>query len=308
MVRYSASSYSSSVSPPSVRPSTTVARRTHVASLCGIASAARAAAPERPLHRALSPLPSTQVAKSKGPKVPESVLKKRKRQDKWDAEKKAAGVAAGKKAEEKKAEAFKRAEAYVKEFRDQEQQITTMKRAARKLGTFYVEPEPKLLFVMRLRGINGMHPKTRHIMKVLRLLQIHNGVFVQANKAVMNNLVKVDPYIMYGYPNLKTVKELIYKRGHAKIGKPPQRVPITDNAMIEDNLGEKTKGAVICIEDLIHQIYTVGPYFKECTKFLWPFKMNNPVGGFSRIRHHFVEGGDAGNREEYVNELIKRML
>ena len=240
--------------------------------------------------------------------MPESVLKKRKRQDKWDAEKKAAGVAAGKKAEEKKAEAFKRAEAYVKEFRDQEQQITTMKRAARKLGTFYVEPEPKLLFVMRLRGINGMHPKTRHIMKVLRLLQIHNGVFVQANKAVMNNLVKVDPYIMYGYPNLKTVKELIYKRGHAKIGKPPQRVPITDNAMIEDNLGEKTKGAVICIEDLIHQIYTVGPYFKECTKFLWPFKMNNPVGGFSRIRHHFVEGGDAGNREEYVNELIKRML
>ena len=78
-------------------------------------------------------------------------------------------------------------------------------------------------------------------------------------------------------------------------------MPITDNAMIEDNLGEKTKGAVICIEDLVHQIYTVGPYFKECTKFLWPFKMNNPVGGFSRIRNHFVEGGDAGNREEYVN-------
>ena len=161
---------------------------------------------------------------------------------------------------------------------------------------------------MRLRGINGMHPKTRHIMKVLRLLQIRNGVFVQANKAVMNNLVfKVDPYIMYGYPNLKTVKELIYKRSRQD-WHDAARVPITDNAMIEDNLGEKTKGAVICIEDLIHQIYTVGPYFKECTKFLWPFKMNNPVGGFSRIRNHFVEGGDAGNREEYVNELIKRML
>ena len=86
--------------------------------------------------------------------------------------------------------------------------VFVITRAARKAKTFYVEPEPKLLFVMRLRGINGMHPKTRHIMKVLRLLQIHNGVFVQAIKAVMNNLVKVDPYIMYGYPNLKTVKEL----------------------------------------------------------------------------------------------------
>lgn len=29
---------------------------------------------------------------------------------------------------------------------------------------------------------------------------------MQVNKATMNNLVKVDPYIMYGYPNLKTVR------------------------------------------------------------------------------------------------------
>merc|ERR1712146_192227 len=104
------------------------------------------------------------------------------------------------------------------------------KRAARKAGTFYAEPEPKLLFVMRLRGIQGMHPKTRHIMKVLRLLQIHNGVFMQANKAVMNNLVKVDPYIMYGYPSLKSVRSLVYKRGYAKIN--GQRVALTDNKIM----------------------------------------------------------------------------
>lgn len=87
-----------------------------------------------------------------------------------------------------------------------------------------------------------------------------------------------------------------------------QRLPITDNNVIETNLGEKTKGEVICIEDIVHQIYTVGPYFKECCKFLWPFKMSSPVGGFSRIRNHFVEGGDAGNREEYINDLIRRMM
>jgi len=238
--------------------------------------------------------------------IPESVLKKRKRQEKWAEESKAKAAAAATKGIEKKAEAFKRAEAYVKEYREQEQSLVTMKRAARKAGTFYVEPEQKLAFVMRLRGINGMHPKTRHIMKVLRLLQINNGVFIKVNKATMNMLVKVDPYIMYGYPNLKTVRDLVYKRGFAKIN--GQRVPITDNNMIEEALSEKTKGAIICMEDLVHEIYTVGPYFKECTKFLWPFKMNNPVGGFSRIRHHFVEGGDAGNREEYVNELVRRML
>jgi len=241
-----------------------------------------------------------------GGEVPESVLKKRKMHDKWAAEKAAAATKATAAAAKKKEEIFKRAESYVQEYRDTESQIVSLKRAARKAGTFYVPPEQKLLFVMRLRGINGMEPKTRHIMQVLRLLQINNGVFMRVNKAVMNMLVKVDPYIMYGYPTLKTVKELVYKRGYAKIN--GQRVPLTNNQMIEDALTEKTKGAIICMEDLIHEIYTVGPYFKECTKFLWPFKMSCPKGGFSRIRHHFVEGGDAGNREEYVNELIGRML
>ena len=137
------------------------------------------------------------------------MLKKRKRQEKWAEESKAKAAAAATKGIEKKAEAFKRAEAYVKEYREQEQSLVTMKRAARKAGTFYVEPEQKLAFVMRLRGINGMHPKTRHIMKVLRLLQINNGVFIKVNKATMNMLVKVDPYIMYGYPNLKTVRRCL---------------------------------------------------------------------------------------------------
>merc|ERR1719201_3251930 len=218
--------------------------------------------------------------------VPESVLKKRKRQEKWEEEKQAKAAAAQTAGEAKRKETFKRAEAYVAEYREQEKQLVTMKRAARKAGTFYVEPEQKLLFVMRLRGINGMHPKTRHIMKVLRLLQIHNGVFMKVNKATMNNLVKVDPYIMYGYPNLKTVRDLVYKRGFGKIN--GQRTALTDNKIIEDALSEKTKGAVICMEDLVHQIYTVGPHFKECSKFLWPFKMNNACGGMSRIRNHFV--------------------
>merc|ERR1719487_599683 len=193
------------------------------------------------------------MAKKPGVKTPESVLKKRKRQEKWAAETAAAEAAKAKKAAASKETALKRAEAYVKEYKEQEASLVTLKRAARKAGTFYVEPEPKLLFVMRLRGINGMHPKSRHIMKVLRLLQINNGVFMQVNKAVMNNLVKVDPCICYGYPTLKSVRELLYKRGFAKVN--GQRVPLTSNAMIEENLGEKTKGEVICMEDMVHQIY-----------------------------------------------------
>lgn len=35
----------------------------------------------------------------------------------------------------------------------------------------------------------------------------------------------VEPYITYGYPNLKTVRELIYKRGYGRIDK--QRIPVS---------------------------------------------------------------------------------
>lgn len=44
-----------------------------------------------------------------------------------------------------------------------------------------------------------------------------------------------EPYIAWGYPNLKSVRELVYKRGFAKVNK--QRIPLTDNAIIEKALG-----------------------------------------------------------------------
>ena len=113
----------------------------------------------------------------------------------------------------------------------------------------------------------------------------------------------VEPYIAYGYPSLRTVKQLLYKRGYGKINK--ARIPLTHNRIIEDNLGKEHN--IICMDDLIHEIYTCGPKFKEANNFLWPFKLSSPLGGFEKKRIHFTEGGDAGNREELINDLIERM-
>ncbi|KAL0374703.1 UNVERIFIED_CONTAM: 60S ribosomal protein L7-2 [Sesamum radiatum] len=132
--------------------------------------------------------------------------------------------------------------------------------------------------------------------------QIFNGVFLKVNKATMNMLHRVEPYVTYGYPNLKSVKELIYKRGYGKVDK--QRIALTDNSIIEQVLG---KYGIICVEDLIHEVMTVGPHFKEANNFLWPFQLKAPLGGLKKKRNHYVEGGDAGNREDYINELIRRM-
>merc|ERR1712216_938254 len=197
---------------------------------------------------------------------------------------------------------FKRAEKYVKEYRSQENDLVRLKRQAKKAGNIYVEDEAKLAFVVRIRGINGMHPKTKKIMQLLRLRQIHNGIFIKVNSATKQMLTLVEPYIAYGYPNLKTIKELIYKRGYGKDGK--NRLPFTDNAVIEKHLG---KHGIICVEDLIHEIVTTGPHFKQANNFLWPFKLNSPTGGFSKKVNHFCEGGDYGNREQKINELLRRM-
>merc|ERR1712072_993346 len=42
------------------------------------------------------------------------------------------------------------------------------------------------------------------------------GVFMKVSKAATEMLKRVEPYLSYGYPNLKSVRELIYKRGSAR--------------------------------------------------------------------------------------------
>lgn len=61
----------------------------------------------------------------------------------------------------------------------QEKDLIRLKREAKTKGGFYVEAEPKLAFVVRIRGINDMHPKSRKILQLLRLRQIHNGIFIK---------------------------------------------------------------------------------------------------------------------------------
>lgn len=59
-------------------------------------------------------------------------------------------------------------------------------------------------------------------------------------------------------PNIKSVRELLYKRGYGKVNK--QRIPLTNNAIIEESLG---KYDILSIEDLVHEIATAGPNFKQ---------------------------------------------
>jgi large subunit ribosomal protein L7e len=251
----------------------------------------------------MSSVPTLDELNTKATHVPESFLKKRQDAIRAKSEEIAARKAAKKANRAKRNDYFKRAEKYVREYRAQERSLVNMRRMARQSGNFFVEPEAKLAVVVRIRGIMGVSPKVKKILQLLRLRQINNAVFVRLNKATLQMLQMVAAYVAWGYPNLKTVRELVYKRGFGKVNK--QRIALTDNTIVEGVLGEQD---IICMEDLIHEIYTVGGAFKAANNFLWPFKLSSPNGGFSKKLLHYNEGGEAGNREDKINALIKRML
>ncbi|KAJ6593137.1 60S ribosomal protein L7 [Mycena capillaripes] len=97
----------------------------------------------------------------------------------------------------------------------------------------------------------------------------------------------------FSEPNIKSVWELIYKCGYGKVNK--QHIPLLNNAFIEEAL---SKYNILCVENLVHEIATAGPNFKQVANFLWPLKLSNPSGGW-RMRKfkHFVQSGDFGDRE-----------
>ncbi|XP_075511096.1 large ribosomal subunit protein uL30z-like [Primulina tabacum] len=234
--------------------------------------------------------------------IPEVILKKRKNNEEWAIRRKLQLQERVKRLKSEKF-AIKKPEQFIREFRDKELDLIQMKCRGRRLRRWATATfDSELLFIIRIGGKNDMHPQTRKLLYSLRLRKIFSGVFVQGNERIMEILQKVEPYVTYGYPNLKSVKDLIYKKGVVKVGK--QRIPLTDNNIVEQELGQNN---IICIEDIVSEIANVGTHFKAVTNFLRPFVLNNPDKALSGRKKRFKDGGDSGNRGDLINELLGKM-
>lgn len=125
----------------------------------------------------------------------------------------------------------------------------------------------------------------------------------------MNMLKHIEPFVTYGYPDVETIRQLVYKRGYLRVGKKGSmnRIRIQDNDQISQQLGHVGMHGV---EDIVHELYTCGPNFKEVNSSLWTFKLRPPRKGFVCKRHGFTEfrKGDWGNREHFINDLVQRMI
>ena len=88
----------------------------------------------------------------KVPTVPETILKKRKQRAQQKAKALQKAIKDRKIRKTKRQTIFKRAEQYVKEYRQKERDLIRIKRQAKQHGNFYVPEENKLAFVIRIRG------------------------------------------------------------------------------------------------------------------------------------------------------------
>ncbi|KAH8329058.1 hypothetical protein KR074_002953, partial [Drosophila pseudoananassae] len=166
------------------------------------------------------------------------------------------------------------------------------------------EGNPKLLFVMRHAGKKIFDKTTTEIFKTLRMPYRHNAVFLENTKENQLLLRVIEPYVIYGIPSLSTIRELIFKKGFARVN--GKKTAIQSNTMVEEQLGEK---GIICLEDIIHEICTVGPNFSAVNQFLCTFMLSSPRNGWQKkVSVSYKRGGEYGDRGSAVNELIARCL
>jgi hypothetical protein len=100
-------------------------------------------------------------------------LKKKATSERLQKAKAKSAEISAKKRREKRKTIYKRAESYAAEYRAAEKQAVAARRQARRAGNFYREPDAKLVFVVRIRGINQVPPKTKKILRLLRLIQVN---------------------------------------------------------------------------------------------------------------------------------------
>ncbi|KAH0790707.1 60S ribosomal protein L7-2 [Histomonas meleagridis] len=235
--------------------------------------------------------------------LPETLRKIQERKQKESAEYTKKRDALAQEAQARAQRILERSKQYAQELVDKEKAIIEAKNKAAAEGAFYVPAEAKVALVIRIRGLNGIDPRTRKILQLFRLRQRLNAVFIRINKATLEMLKRVESYVAYGYPSPEVVRQLIFKRGYAAVN--GQRLPLTTNDIVYATLG---KFGIESVEDVAHEIYTCGPNFTVANRFLWPFQLNTPKGGFRQPRRHYVEGGDYGNRENLIDNLVLRMI
>merc|ERR1719174_2055163 len=175
--------------------------------------------------------------------ISENILKKQARDAKLLKARQDGRKAAKTARTKSRKEQFALAEKYFNEYQATDAALVKARRDAKAAGSFFVEAQPKVAFVIRIKGINKLAPKPKKILQLLRLRQLHKGVFVKLNKATWNMIRIIEPFVTFGFPTRDTISKLVYKRGYGRVNR--CRIPLTDNSIVAGELGSH---GINCVE------------------------------------------------------------
>ncbi|XP_037541173.1 60S ribosomal protein L7-like 1 [Nematolebias whitei] len=232
--------------------------------------------------------------------VPEYLLKKRKTYQAIKATQAKLALLEKRKVSKGKPIKFKRLEDFLVDSHKKHRDETRLRRAECRPPRPLPPARNKLAFAFRIREIKGVSPKVMKVIQMMRLRKIFSGNFVKINKTSIAMMRTVEPYVAWGFPNLKSVRELILKRGQTRVKR--RRVPLTDNSFIEQHM---SKHGIICLEDLIHEIFSVGKSFVAANSFLLPFRLSVPRHAARDKAGLLKDLGDPGFRGTEINSIIR---
>lgn len=172
----------------------------------------------------------------------------------------------------KKKQNYKKPEHFIMQWRRATRDSKRMQRVLSKpnfLADVPKEDEQKVVVVFRHRAHHIANEECHKILESLGLGRLHKTVLLKNTPETVALLKIVDPYVCYGYPNIQTVRDLIFKHGFLRIN--GKKTAISSNKLIEDHLGEH---GCICIEDVVHDLFTVSDNFKNVRQMLIPFKVS----------------------------------
>ncbi|XP_029965960.1 60S ribosomal protein L7-like 1 [Salarias fasciatus] len=234
--------------------------------------------------------------------VPEYLLKKRKAYQAIKATQAKLALLEKRKVSKGKALKFKRLEDFLKDGHRKHRDDSRISRVERRPAAPLPPAKNKLAFAVRIREIKGVSLQVRKVIQMLRLRKIFSGSFVKVCKTSVAMLKVVEPYVAWGFPNLKSVRELVLKRGQTRVGR--RRVPLTDNAFIEQHMG---KHGIICLEDLIHEVYSVGKSFRAANNFLLPFRLSVARHAARDKAGLLKDLGKPGFRGADINSIVRQL-
>jgi large subunit ribosomal protein L30 len=147
--------------------------------------------------------------------------------------------------------------------------------------------KPKLLAVVRVRGVTGISPKIRFTLKLLGVEKSNYAAIIRPTAAYMGMIKKAKDYITWGPVSVETLSALLEKRGETEDGKKLRELKKPEE--IKSIAFEIANGSLI-------------KSFGICKTF----RLTPPSGGYKNKKKNYPYG-DLGPRPS-MDQLIKAMI